>query len=51
MLFYSNDGNEPRSFDGDSRIEISRADFTADFIRIKNDNFINKVYEKIEDRM
>ena len=50
-LFYSNDGNDPRAFDGDSRIEISRAGFTADFIRIKNDNFINKVYEKIEDRM
>lgn len=50
-LFYSNDGNEPRSFGGNGRIEISRADFTADFIRIKHDNFINKVYEKIEDRM
>ena len=50
-LFYSNDGNEPQSFGGNCRIEISRADFTADFIRIKNDNFIKRVYDKIQDRV
>lgn len=50
-LFYSNDGNEPKSFDGNKKIEISRADFTADFIRIKNDNFIDILYKKMKDRM
>ncbi len=50
-LLYSNDGNEPKSFDGSKKIEISRADFTADFIRIKNDNFINILYRKMKDRM
>ena len=50
-LYYSNDGNEIKTFDGNTKIEVSRAEFTADFIRIKNDNFIKRVYEKIEDRM
>ncbi len=50
-LFYSNDGNEPKSFDGNNKIEISRAEFTADFIRIKNDNFIDILYRKMKDRM
>ncbi|MBR6702672.1 MAG: NAD(+)/NADH kinase [Clostridia bacterium] len=50
-LFYSNDGNEPKSFDGNHIIEISSADFTANFIRIKNDNFIDILYRKMKDRM
>lgn len=46
-LIYSNDGDSTVSVDKDSIIEISRAEFTADFIRIKSDNFIDILYKKL----
>lgn len=49
-LYYSNDGGDSVLLDSDSRIEISRADFTADFIRIKSDNFIDILYQKLAQR-
>ena len=49
-LFYSNDGETPVVIDEDSRIEISGADVTADFIRIKSDNFIDILYKKLDQR-
>lgn len=50
-LFCSNDGNIPQKIDRNCEIEISGADFTADFIRIKNDNFIDILYNKLAQRM
>lgn len=46
----STDGQILKSVDNSSRIEISAADFTADFIRIKSDNFIDKLYKKLAQR-
>lgn len=49
-LYYSNDGGDSVLLDKDSKIEISRADFTANFIRIKSDNFIDILYQKLAQR-
>ncbi len=49
-LCISNDGVEPRIIDPDCRAEISRAEFTANFIRIKSDNFIDILYKKLAQR-
>lgn len=46
----STDGQILKSVDSTSKIEISAADFTADFIRIKPDNFIDKLYKKLAQR-
>ncbi len=50
ILGCSTDGQKLKSVDSSSRIEISAADFTADFIRIKPDNFIDKLYKKLAQR-
>ena len=50
LLYYSNDGKEPIPVSGSSVVEISRAEFTADFIRIKSDNFIDILYKKLAQR-
>ncbi len=49
-LFCSNDGASPVPVAGDCRVEISSADFTADFIRIKSDSFIDILYKKLAQR-
>lgn len=49
-LYLSNDGEKAVSVNKDCRIEISRAEFTADFIRIKSDNFIDILYKKLAQR-
>lgn len=49
-LCFSADGNEPYPVDEGARVEITAADFTADFIRIKSDDFIDKLYKKLAQR-
>ncbi len=49
-LCISNDGMQPIIIEPGSRAEISRAEFTADFIRIKSDNFIDILYKKLAQR-
>lgn len=49
-LCVSNDGMEPVVIGADCRVEISRAEFTANFIRIKSDNFIDILYKKLAQR-
>lgn len=50
-LYFSNDGNLPQLLNSGNEIEISGAEYTADFIRIKNDNFIDILYSKLTQRM
>ena len=49
-LCISNDGAEPVVIPAGCRAEISRAVLTADFIRIKSDNFIDILYKKLAQR-
>ena len=49
-LCISNDGVEPVIVEPDCHAEISRAEFTANFIRIKSDNFIDILYKKLAQR-
>lgn len=49
-ICFSADGNEMQRIEKDERIEITAADMTADFIRIKSDNFINILYKKLAQR-
>lgn len=49
-LCISNDGTEPIVIEPGYRVEISRAEFTANFIRIKSDNFIDILYKKLAQR-
>lgn len=49
-LCISNDGTLPRIIEAGCRTEISRAEFTANFIRIKSDNFIDILYTKLAQR-
>lgn len=49
-LCISNDGAEPVVIPPGCRAEISRAGLTADFIRIKSDNFIDILYKKLAQR-
>lgn len=49
-LCISNDGMQPIILEPGCRAEISRAEFTADFIRIKSDNFIDILYKKLAQR-
>lgn len=49
-LCISNDGAEPVIIAPGCRAEISRAELTADFIRIKSDNFIDILYKKLAQR-
>ncbi len=49
-LCISNDGAEPVVIPTGCRAEISRAGLTADFIRIKSDNFIDILYKKLAQR-
>ncbi len=49
-LCISNDGAEPIVIAPGCRAEISRAELTADFIRIKSDNFIDILYKKLAQR-
>lgn len=50
VLCISADGIPPVTIENDCRAEISRADFTANFIRIKSDNFIDILYKKLAQR-
>lgn len=49
-LCISNDGMPPITIEPGCRAEISRAEFTANFIRIKSDNFIDILYKKLAQR-
>lgn len=49
-LCISNDGSQPIVIEPGYRAEISRAEFTANFIRIKSDNFIDILYTKLAQR-
>lgn len=49
-LCISDDGTEPVIIEPGCVAEISRAEFTADFIRIKSDNFIDILYKKLAQR-
>lgn len=49
-LYLSNDGEESILVESDCTIEISKAELTADFIRIKSDNFIDILYKKLAQR-
>lgn len=49
-LCISNDGMPPVTVEPGCYAEISRAEFTADFIRIKSDNFIDILYTKLAQR-
>ncbi len=49
-LCLSADGVQPVVIERDCRAEISRAEFTANFIRIKSDNFIDILYKKLAQR-
>ena len=49
-LCLSADGAEPQKIEPGCRAEISRAEFTADFIRIKSENFIDILYRKLAQR-
>lgn len=50
MLCISNDGRTPKRIEPGCRVVVSRAEFTADFIRIKSDNFIDILYRKLAQR-
>ncbi|MBQ2847512.1 MAG: NAD(+)/NADH kinase [Clostridia bacterium] len=49
-LCISNDGTEPVNIEPGRKAIISRAEFTANFIRIKSDNFIDILYKKLAQR-
>lgn len=49
-LCISNDGVQPQTIVPGSNAVISRAEFTANFIRIKSDNFIDILYKKLAQR-
>ncbi len=49
-LCISNDGTEPENIKQGCKAFISRAEFTANFIRIKSDNFIDILYKKLAQR-
>lgn len=49
-LYYSNDGATPVKISGNGKIVVSGAQMTADFIRIKSDNFIDILYKKLAQR-
>ena len=49
-LCVSNDGTNPLTVEPGCRVVISRAEFTANFIRIKSDNFIDILYKKLAQR-
>lgn len=49
-LCLSADGAEPQKIEAGCRAEISRSEFTANFIRIKSENFIDILYRKLAQR-
>ncbi len=49
-LCLSADGARPQKIEKGCRAEISRAEFTANFIRIKSENFIDILYRKLAQR-
>lgn len=49
-LCISNDGTEPVNIEPGCKAVISKAEFTANFIRIKSDNFIDILYKKLAQR-
>ena len=49
-LLYSNDGAETLPIDPDCRMDISASELTANFIRIKSDNFMDILYKKLAQR-
>lgn len=49
-LCISDDGTQPLIIEQGCYAEISRAEFTANFIRIKSDNFIDILYKKLAQR-
>ncbi|MCR5150692.1 MAG: NAD(+)/NADH kinase [Clostridiales bacterium] len=49
-IMVSADGGGAASFSDGAYARISAADFTADFIRIKSDNFIDVLYKKLSER-
>ncbi len=49
-LCISNDGTEPMNIEPGCKAVVSRAEFTANFIRIKSDNFIDILYKKLAQR-
>lgn len=50
VLCISSDGVQPQNIERGCYAEISRAEFTANFIRIKSDNFIDILYKKLAQR-
>ena len=50
VLCVSADGMEPQRVEPGCIAEISRAEFTANFIRIKSENFIDILYRKLAQR-
>lgn len=50
VLCISSDGMEPQRVEPGCTAEISRAEFTANFIRIKSENFIDILYRKLAQR-
>lgn len=49
-LCISADGIQPLTIESGCSAEVSRAEFTANFIRIKSDNFIDILYKKLAQR-
>ena len=49
-LCISSDGVQPLTIESGCYAEVSRAEFTANFIRIKSDNFIDILYKKLAQR-
>ena len=49
-LCISADGIQPVTIESGCSAEVSRAEFTANFIRIKSDNFIDILYKKLAQR-
>ena len=49
-LLYSNDGASTLPIMPGCRIDISASEFTADFIRIKSDSFMDILYKKLAQR-
>ncbi len=49
-LLYSNDGAATLPIEPDCRIDISSSELTANFIRIKSDNFMDILYKKLAQR-
>lgn len=49
-LCISSDGVQPVTIENGCYAEVSRAEFTANFIRIKSDNFIDILYKKLAQR-